>query len=317
MNKKLSIVIPVYFNEASLDDLYSQLFDVKQKLFPIGVEVEIIFVDDGSQDGSFEKLMRIQNANGCVRVIKLTRNFGSVHAIKAGFRFVTGDCFAVLAADLQDPPILLVEMVKRWMGGSKFVICERMSRDDPLITKFFSKIYYKLLQLLVMKDFPEGGFDMVLMDKDMLPYMVNSAKNSYMALLAFWLGFKPDVIQYHRRPRIHGKSRWTFSKKLKAFLDVMLGFSVTPIRAISAIGSIVSLMSFGYGALVVILALFEGNPVAGFPTVVALITFLLGLIILMLGIIGEYLWRIFDEANSRPEVVIDKVYYLDSSTSDR
>ncbi len=308
MNKKLSIVIPVYFNAPSLSDLHKALIKLEQDLLILGVTLELIFVDDGSQDDSFEKLLEIKNADSRIKVIKLTRNFGSVHAIKAGFKFVNGDCFTVLAADMQDPPEMLLEMVKRWLMGSKFVICERVSRDDPVTTRIYSKIYYKLLRLMVMKDFPEGGFDLALMDKDMLLYMVNSAKNSYMALLAYWLGYTPDVIHYHRKARIHGKSRWTFAKKFKVFLDVMLGFSVTPIRAISAIGAIVSLLSFSYGILVVALAFIEGNTVAGFPTIVALITFLLGLIILMLGIIGEYLWRIFDETNLRPETVIEKVY---------
>lgn len=306
--KKLSVVIPVYFNAPSLGQLHKALIDLEQGLLSLDVALELIFVDDGSQDDSFEKLLEIKNRDNRVKLIKLTRNFGSMHAIKAGFKFVSGDCFAVLAADLQDPPDLLLEMVKRWLTGSKFVICERVSREDPLVSRIFSRLYYKMLRLMVMKDFPEGGFDLTLMDKDMLPYMVNSAKNSYMALLAFWLGYKPDVVPYHRMQREHGKSKWTLTKKFKAFIDVMLGFSVTPIRAISTIGTIVSLVSFCYGFFVIGLALFQGNPVQGFPTIVALITFLLGLIIMMLGIIGEYLWRIFDETNLRPETVIEKIY---------
>ena len=306
--KKLSVVVPVYFNAPSLRELHKALIDLEQGLLSLGVALELIFVDDGSQDDSFARLLEIKNADTRVKLIKLTRNFGSMHAIKAGFKFVSGDCFAVLAADLQDPPDLLLEMVKRWLSGSKFVICERVSREDPLTSRIFSKLYYKMLRLMVMKDFPKGGFDLTLMDKDMLPYMVNSAKNSYMALLAFWLGYKPDVVPYHRMERAHGKSKWTLTKKFKAFIDVMLGFSVTPIRAISTIGVIVSLASFCYGFFVIGLALYQGNPVAGFPTIVALITFLLGLIIMMLGIIGEYLWRIFDETNLRPETVIEKVY---------
>ncbi len=308
MNKKLSIVIPVYFNSPSLSELHKALIDLEQGLKSLCVELELIFVDDGSQDDSFEKLLELKNADNRIRVIKLTRNFGSVHALKAGFRFVSGDCFTVLAADLQDPPELILEMVKHWLGGSKFVICERVSRNDPITTRILSRIYYKILRLVVMRDFPEGGFDLALMDKDMLPYMINSAKNSYMALLAYWLGYKPVIIHYHRKARAHGRSKWTFAKKFKIFLDVMLGFSVTPIRAISLIGVFVSLLSFSYGIIVVIHALLQGNSVPGFPTIVSLITFLLGLIILMLGIIGEYLWRIFDETNLRPETVVEKVY---------
>jgi len=306
--KKLSIVIPVYFNAPSLFELHASLIDLEKKLLSIDIELELIFVDDGSQDDSLQKLLEIKNIDDRVKVIKHTRNFGSMHAIKTGFRFVSGDCFTLLAADLQDPPELVFEMAKRWLAGSKFVICERESRDDPFTSRMYSKIYYKLLRLMVIKDFPEGGFDLALMDKDMLPYMVNSAKNSYVPLLAYSLGYKPEIISYHRKARVHGKSRWTFAKKFKVFLDVMLGFSVTPIRAISAIGAVVSVFSFSYGVLVVILALLEGNPVTGFPTIVSLITFLLGLIILMLGVIGEYLWRIFDETNMRPESVIEKVY---------
>lgn len=308
MHKKLSIVIPVYFNALSLNSLYQALIALEQRLLSVGVSVELIFVDDGSGDDSLKELLEIKKVDARIKVIKLTRNFGSIHAVKAGFKFVSGDCFTVLAADMQDPPELVLDMVKHWLSGSKFVICERVSRDDPVMSKIFSKIYYKLLRLMVMKDFPEGGFDLALMDKDMLPHMVNSAKNSYMALLAYWLGYKPDIILYHRRPRIHGKSRWTFAKKFKVFLDVMLGFSVTPIRAISAIGVIVSICSFLYGIAVVVSAMTQGIPAAGFPTIVSLITFLLGLIIIMLGIIGEYLWRIFDETNLRPETVIEKVY---------
>lgn len=306
--KKLSVVIPVYGNEPSLNDLHSALIELERNLIAYEISLELIFVDDGSQDDSFCKLLELKESNNRIKLIKLTRNFGAVHAIKAGFRFVTGDCFTILAADLQDPPELILEMAKRWINGSKFVICERQSREDPFISSFFSNIYYKLLRLLVLKNFPKGGFDLTLMDKDLLPYIVNSAKNSYIALLAYWLGYPPDIIPYHRQKRLHGKSKWTFSKKFKIFLDVILGFSVTPIRAISTIGLIVSIISFSYGMLVVIVALFHGNPVAGFTTLVALITFLLGLIIIMLGIIGEYLWRIFDETNLRPETVIEKIY---------
>lgn len=307
-SRKLSLVVPVYFNAGSLPTLFDELLRLEAQLDACAVGLELIFVDDGSKDESLARLLELKERRPKTKVIKLTRNFGAAHCLKTGLRFVTGDCFADLAADLQDPPELLLEAVKRWLSGSKFVIFERESRDDPVTAKVFSKVYYKLLRLMVMKDFPEGGFDLCLMDKDMLPYMLNSAKNSFPALLAYWLGYPADVIPYHRRRRTHGKSRWTVVKKIKTFLDVMLGFSVTPIRTISVIGILVSFLSFFYGMHIVIFALIEGSPVAGFPTIVTLITFLLGLIILMLGIIGEYLWRIFDETNLRPETVIEKVY---------
>jgi len=135
-----------------------------------------------------------------------------------------------------------------------------------------------------------------------------SSKNLYTPLLAYWLGYKPEIIHYHRAKREHGKSQWTFRKQFKAFLDVMLGFSVTPIRLMSAFGVVVAALSFGYGALVAISALLGNVLVVGFASLVALITFLRGLVIIMLGIIGEHPWRVFGELNKRPELVIDEVY---------
>jgi dolichol-phosphate mannosyltransferase len=164
------------------------------------------------------------------------------------------------------------------------------------------------LRLFVVKDYPRGGFDLALMDKALLPYLNNSSKNINTPLFAYWLGFKPDVITYVRRERIHGKSRWNFWKRLKLFIDAILGFSIVPIRMISLIGLIVSMLSFGYGTLILINTLIGRSAVPGFATIVALTSFLLGLVIVMLGVIGEYLWRIFDETNKRPDAVIDEVY---------
>ena len=152
------------------------------------------------------------------------------------------------------------------------------------------------------------GYDLALMDRVFLPHLRNSAKNINPYLFAYWLGFKPEVIHYQRKERSHGTSRWTFSKKVKLFLDSLLGFSIVPIRAISGIGILVSMISFSYGLFIVINALLGRTDVAGFATIVALISFLLGLMIVMLGVIGEYIWRIFDEINQRPESVIEEIY---------
>lgn len=306
--KKLSIIVPVYFNAGSLPGLFAELLKLEVQLQGRDIGLELIFVDDGSLDDSLTLLLGFRERRPSTRVVKLTRNFGAVHCSKTGFKFVTGDAFMIVAADLQDPPGLIGEMVERWQAGAKFVICERITRDDPLVSKIYSKFYYKLLRALVIRDYPEGGYDMALMDKAFLPHLLNSSKSVFTPLLAYWLGYKPEVIRYHRPAREHGKSRWTFAKKFHAFLDVMLGFSITPIRTISGIGAVVSVTSFLYGAMVVINALLGRIPVEGFSTVVALITFLLGLIILMLGVIGEYLWRIFDETNRRPETVIEDVW---------
>jgi dolichol-phosphate mannosyltransferase len=306
--KLLSVIVPVYFNEGSLPALLGKIRPIEERLGALSMRLELIFVDDGSKDGSLRELLKIREMRPGTKILKLTRNFGAVHASKAGLQFAQGDCFMILAADLQDPPELILEMVEHWRAGSKFIICTRISRNDPLFSRMTARLYYWLLHHLVMPDYPRGGYDMALMDKALLPPLQKSSKNLYTPLLAFWLGYKPVLIPYHRARREHGKSRWTLRKKFKAFIDVMLGFSVTPIRLMSGIGLVVSGLSFFYGLWVTLHALFGKMPVPGFASIVALITFLLGLIILMLGIIGEYLWRVFDQTNERPEVVIDEIY---------
>jgi glycosyltransferase involved in cell wall biosynthesis len=306
-HKKVSIVVPVYYNAGSLPELFQGLLTLERTLSRSGVGLELIFVDDGSGDGSWDLLLGFKKRRKATKLVKLTRNFGAVRCSKTGFRFVTGDAFMVLAADLQDPLELIPRMVGKWKAGSKFIICERITREDPLLSRVFSWAFYFLLRLLVVKDYPKGGYDMALMDKVFLPHLLNSSKSTFTPLLAHWLGYRPEVIPFHRPERKHGESRWTFSKKVKAFLDIMLGFSVTPIRVISFLGAGISLVSFTYGTLVVIGAWTGTIPVKGFPALAALISFLLGLVILMLGVIGEYLWRIFEEMNPRPETVIEEV----------
>lgn len=305
--KTLSVVVPVYYNETSLPHLVAELVTVEKQLEAREIDLQTIFVDDGSPDRSIDELLKAKTQLKRVKVIRHARNFGAVCASKTGFRFVEGDCFMSLAADLQDPPELIPQMADRWLAGSKFVICVREGREDTASSKLFAGIFYRLIRLFVVKDYPRGGYDVGLMDKVMLTHMINSGKNVNNALFAFWLGFTPSVINYTRRERIHGKSRWSFRKRVKFFLDSLLGFSMSPLRMISLTGVIVALLSFIYG-LVLIRSALEGKvPVQGFTTLATLISFFSGLIIIMLGIIGEYIWRIFDEANRRPETVISEI----------
>jgi dolichol-phosphate mannosyltransferase len=306
--KTVSVVVPVYYNAESLAPLLEEILMVESQLREKGINFELILVDDGSGDHSFAEMLKIKEQRPQTRLIKLARNFGAVKASKTGLRFVTGDCFMWIAADLQDPPAIILEMVDHWLSGAKFVIARRAEREDPFVAKIFSGIYYWLLRRLVVARYPEGGFDLALLDSVALPHMRDSSKNVNTPLLAYWLGFKPVVLSYHRRKRRFGRSRWTFTKRLGFLLDSLLGFSVIPIRLISLIGFIVALLSACYGTSVIVAALAGVRDVEGFPTLVALITFLLGLIIIMLGVIGEYLWRIFEEVNKRPDVVIDEIH---------
>jgi polyisoprenyl-phosphate glycosyltransferase len=306
--KKISVIVPVYYNEKSLPLLFEELLRVEYRLREMDMQLELIFVDDGSGDDSLGILLEFRQLHQNVHVIKHSRNFGAFHAIKSGFQFVTGDCFTMLSADLQDPPSLILEMVQKWLNGSKYVVCARTDRDDPVSSKVFAAIYYKLLRWMVMKNYPSGGFDMALMDRIFLSHLQNSSKNVHISLFAYWLGFKPHVIPYERQKRRFGKSRWTYAKRIKLFLDSLLGFSIVPIRLISLVGFVVSFISFIYGIIIFMNCLLGKTDVQGFSSLAVLISFLLGIIMVMLGVIGEYLWRILDEVNKRPEAVIEEIY---------
>ncbi|MFZ5874872.1 MAG: glycosyltransferase family 2 protein [Nitrospirota bacterium] len=305
--KTVSVVIPVYYNERSLTPLFEALDRVKETLEGRGMGLEVICVDDGSGDRSFAVLGTLQEKRSYLKLVKLTRNFGSMCAFKAGLQYVTGDCFTLLSADLQDDPTLILEMTAHWQQGHQFVICERESRDDPFGSKVFASLFYTLFRRLAIPRYPEGGFDLFLLDRRYLAHIQRSEKNTNLLVLGYWLGVKPVVIKYQRRKREHGTSRWTFAKKTKLFIDTFISFSFAPIRFISLMGILTSILSFLYGLFVVLFTLLAENPVPGWTTIVALITFLLGLIMLMLGIIGEYLWRILDEGRNRPEYVIEEV----------
>src|SRR5512141_14943 len=210
----VSVVVPVYYNEESLPELAGELASVETQLALHNMTLELIFVDDGSGDASLAQLLAIKRDRPATKVVKLTRNFGSVQASKTGFRFVTGDCFLILAADLQDPPQLIVDAAARWRAGAKYVVCVRGSRGDGFAARLFAAIYYRLVRWLAVPNYPAGGYDLALMDKQLLPLMRDSAKNINTPLFAYWLGFKPEIIEYARRQRQHGRSRWSFRRRL-------------------------------------------------------------------------------------------------------
>jgi glycosyltransferase involved in cell wall biosynthesis len=307
-NKVLSLVIPVYFNADSLPALFAELELLERELLSKGLDLELIFVNDGSGDNSLEELLEIRRKRPATKVVNLSRNFGSLAASKTGFRFVTGDVFGILAADLQDPPQQIQLMADQWIAGHKFVISARASRGDPLLTRIFARIYYRLVHWLVVPNYPSGGYDLMLMDKIMLPHIVGSTKHTNLAMYAFWLGFNPVVLYYVRRERSHGKSRYSFRKRLKFFADTISGFSATPIRLMSLFGIAVAVLSFLYGTNIAVNALLGNIEVRGFATLVALISFFSGLILFMLGLLGEYLWRVFAAVNNMPEAVIDEKF---------
>jgi dolichol-phosphate mannosyltransferase len=304
----LSMVIATYFNAESLPLLFIELGKFEAALSERQLNLELIFVDDGSGDDSFAHLMRFRSARPATRVIKLSRNFGAPAAVKAGMRFVTGDCFMFFAADLQEPLNQVLLMAEQWIKGHKLVLSTRRTRGDPLATRVFAAIYRTMVRLTVRRDYPSGGVGLVLMDKVMLKPMLNSAKNINPNVYAFWLGFSPNLLEYDRAERALGRSRWTARKKIQYALDTLTGFSVVPIRLISAIGLTSAIGSFAYAVRIVIASLSGEIEVSGFATIVTVNAFLGGAMLFMLGIIGEYVWRIFDQVSGRPEAVIAEEY---------
>jgi polyisoprenyl-phosphate glycosyltransferase len=303
----ITVVIPVYHNESSITPLFERLAKVEQSLRDVSIDLEIIAVEDGSSDNSFAALKQIQTQRPNTKIIRHTRNFGSISAIRTGLRFGKGSAYVILAADLQDPPELILDMAKAWKLGSKFVICERSTRDDPLASKIFSRLFYVILRKFIIRDYPKGGFDLSLFDADLLPSILDSSKSTYIPVLLWWLGYEPHVIEYGRVKRLHGKSQWTFSKKVSAFLDIMFTFSYFPIRLLLASGTIITIFSFSYGFFIFINAINQNVPVPGFATISIFLSFISGTFFLAIGILGEYISKVFQQLNGRPDAVVREV----------
>lgn len=307
MKKKLSIVIPCYFNE---DNIALTFYVIQNTVFNKrpDVDFELIFVDDGSKDRTFEELKKVQTLDSRVKIVKLSKNFGEFRAIVAGLSYASGDAVVVISADLQDPPELIPTMIDAWLEGHKVVIAARSDRDESWLKKTLANTYYYFLRKLVIKDYPKYGFDFFLIDKQVVDILLQmKEKNSTIYVQVIWTGFTPKVIEYVRKDREQGKSMWTYAKRINLFIDTFIVFSYTPIRLISSLGIIMSIVGF----LSAVYFLFEkivlkvsGN---GWTSLIVAILVLSGVQLIMLGIIGEYLWRNLDETRKRPLFIVDEV----------
>ena len=303
MRPELSIVVPVYFNQHSLRELHARVAAALAQAQVAGWEA--IYVDDGSRDGSLAVLQELGRADPRVRVLQLSRNFGSQAAIQAGLSRARGRAVAVLAADLQDPPEVLGELVARWRSGAEVVLAARASREDPLLSRFFSWVFYRLFRLLVSAEMPPGGFDFFLLDARVVAELVRAGeKNTHLGASILWLGFRREVIAYHRQERAHGPSRWTFWNKVKYLYDSLLGFSYVPLRLMTFVGVIGVALAFGYGAVAAVWRLQHPEEVPGWASLMVITLLFDGLLLASLGTVGEYVWRSFDAARGRPGFVI-------------
>lgn len=300
----LSVVVPVYGNAAELRALHARLSAASGSV--ASLESEYVFVDDGSRDDSFEVLTALAAQDVRVRVLALSRNFGSNAAILAGLAQARGDAAMTLAADLQDPPELIPQLVAAWRGGAEVVLAARRKRDDPLPSRLLASAFNRLFRLLVFPQFPKGGFDLVLMDRRVVDTILSMPeKNSYLFGQVLWVGFRRATILYDRAARTSGRSGWTLWRKVKYLIDAFTAFSYLPVRVASLLGLLLAGLGFAYAALVIVLRL-RGDIVEprGFSALLVVILVTAGAQLVVAGLTGEYLWRVLEEVRPRPPYVV-------------
>lgn len=302
---KLSIIIPVYWNEDTLLLLYN---DLQEKVLTKIDDYEIVMVDDGSGDKSWDVINDIRNSNPNVKAVKLSRNFGEHSAILAGLSVCTGDCAVTKQADLQEDSNLILDLFNSWKKGNKVVLAAREERQDSLFTKIFAGIYYRLIRKYVTKRMPKGGCDCYLIDRQVINTLLGlDEMNSSLTLQVLWVGYKSDVIYFKRDARKVGKGRWTFAKKLKLVLDSFVSFSNIPIRIMWITGFLFFVFSIIMGIDIFIEYFTSGIPIAGWASLICVNLLSSGLILWMLGMLGEYVWRTYDASRNRPPYIIDDI----------
>lgn len=296
----LTLVIPVYRNEGSIPQLLSAVDQLNDRLKN---DLEVVFVVDGSPDNCYE-LLRHDLPKRAFRsqLILLSRNFGSFMAIRTGFQFGTGQRFAVMAADLQEPPELILEMNSLLMAQDvDVVVGVREGRDDPLPSRLASKIFWGLYRRYVVPEIPLGGVDMFACNKPFRDTLLTlEERHSSLIAQIFWLGFRRTTVKYTRQKREHGVSAWTLRKKINYMMDSVFAFTDLPIRLLIRIGAAGSILALLFG-MVVVLAKLEGDiTVPGYAVTMLMITLLGSLNLMGLGVVGSYAWRTYENTKNRP-----------------
>ncbi len=303
----ISFVIPVYRNERAVTVTYEKIVEAMASDLA-RYQYEFVFVDDGSDDGSLAELLRLRERDPRVRIISFTRNFGQMAAILAGLKGATGDLVLHLSADLQDPVSLIPRMVQDYEGGSELVIGHRAEREDKWTSRVTSRVFYKIVRLS-FPQMPAGGFDFVLMARRVVDSFNSiEVRNRFFQGDLLWMGYKTTFIPYTRAKRTIGRSQYTFAKRLKNSLDAILDSSYLPIRFISVVGASTALLGFLYALNIAYTRFRHGTPFTGWAPIMILILLVGGVLMLMLGIIGEYVWRIYDEVKKKPNYIVRERY---------
>lgn len=308
----LSVVTPAYNEADNLPSLFERL---SQVLGSLEVDWEWIIVDDHSSDGTFAAVRSLVSEDPRVRGFRFARNHGAHTAITCGMHYARGDCAVVMAADLQDPPETLPELLAKWQAGAQVVWAVRAHREgEKARTVGFSRLYYWLMRRVVgMKEMPVTGADFFLIARPVIDALnqFNESNTSLMALIT-WMGFRQDTITYDKQARLHGQSGWSLEKKLKLVVDSVTSFTYLPIRLMSFLGVIIALLGFLYAGWVIINAM-TGRPAFGWSSMMVVLLVVGGIQMIMMGVLGEYLWRALDESRRRPRYILEAVLGGESS----
>jgi polyisoprenyl-phosphate glycosyltransferase len=295
----LSVVVPVYNENAVLSEFHRRLGAVMESLSP---RVEIIYVDDGSRDGSGELLAKLHAEDARVAVIELSRNFGKEIAMTAGLDHAGGDAVIVIDSDLQDPPELISEMVRAWQEGADVVLMRRASRaQESWFKKATANAFYRVIGRLSEIDIPENVGDFRLLSRRaVVAFRKLPERSRFMKGMFAWIGFPSRELVYDRDGRFAGETKWNYWDLWNFALEGITSFSAAPLKIASYVGFVTALIAFGFGVYFIAKTVLFGDPVRGFPTLVVVVLFLGGLQLMALGIIGEYIARMFIEVKQRP-----------------
>jgi dolichol-phosphate mannosyltransferase len=299
--------VPAMNEEENVAPLYEAIRSVTDGLATL--DWEFLFVDDGSTDGTLAQLLALRGRDPRIRILQLSRNFGSYAAIKAGFDHARGDACITISADLQDPPELFGSLTAKWGENYHVVWGVRERRDDPWTKKWAARLFYWLVRRLALADLPEHGMDCGLFDRRVVDaFRQVRDQNSITFMTIYWMGFRQARVPYRRRARRFGRSKWPIRRRVDAALDVITGFSYLPVRLASYVGLLVSAAALVGGAIVVFNRLVLGVGGLGWPSLMVTLLFLGGIQMLMLGVIGEYLWRISSEVRTRPQYIVMETF---------
>jgi polyisoprenyl-phosphate glycosyltransferase len=313
MSPTFSIVVPAYNEELVIAESYKRLTEA---LSGLNNDYELIFINDGSRDKTAPMIYELWQKDRRVKLISLSRNFGHQPAITAGMDYARGQAIVIIDADLQDPPRVILEMIEKWREGYQVVYGKRRKRKgETWFKKVTAKIFYRTLRSLTNIDIPVDTGDFRLIDRKVCDAMKSlPERNRYVRGLVSWVGFKQTAVEYDREERFAGETKYPLKKMIKFAKDGITSFSYKPLKLATTIGFFISLLSFLYILIVIYQKVFLGTTPIGWASIIAIVSFFQGLVLIMLGVIGEYIGRIYDEVKGRPIYVINEAVGFDEKS---